>query len=963
MKIRNYFLISLLLLGIVACGGDKGNDKDSSSLGSAPNTSTNVSTNVSTGSTTNNSTSSSTPITDQKGIVPYTGDTSQILDSSLAYPKSPEDNVFVHFYRFDENYKDWEAWIWGKKPVSSAGIRFYFQQIDLIGGKKWATVSFNTKKPIENAYINWNNLSRATVSFNSEATQLGLIFRDHKGNKESELDRFCDITEKFEDGNCHIFMMEGGDVFYSLDDLQENLINTAKLDANYMGITIDAFKEIDPAKNIKVLVGDKELTVTGKKYSNENKKIKLSLATPFDLDNLVEGVKVTIEDSGTRPLDYSNIYDTNKFIKKYTTTEELGCFYTSTQTTFKLWAPTATKVSVNLYSDGYEGAMIDTFLMTRGELGVWTLTLQGRYINNYYTYTTQFGNMKYEDVVDPYAKAVGINGLRALISDVSNYTNPKGYDQVKVPDTTASSDAIVYETHVRDFSNHETWNGSEKNRGKFLGMIEKGTTYTRNGKTYKTGFDYLTDKEEGLGINYLQLQPIFDFNSVNELAMLEDEEYQQREYKGCFNWGYDPQNYGSPEGSYSSDPFDAYKRVNELKQVSQAYNNAGIGLIMDVVFNHMPSQGSSVLEQTVPGYFFRGRNDSGAGADMASERLMYRKYMVDMCVYWVKEYKLAGLRFDLMGLHDVQTMNAISDAVNAAVKENNPNATAIIYGEGWSMYGGPGIGDMATQGNVNKMHNVGAFNDKIRDAIRGGGDFDYSKGWASGNPDKAQAVTESLTMNYSETYAGNAINYVEAHDNLTLFDKLQMTNARASREEVTAIDLLSYGIVFTSQGTAFMQSGSEWLRTKEIDEYDPEGEIVSNGFKSFNRNTYDGTDKLCNLKWDSVAKEEATVQAYRNMIKMRREQQVFHTNTIGGVLNSTSIQNNGYVITYNAKNVNTIEGQWNDVVVIYNAGTTPYTYNASGYNLGLYNYQYFGMNGEAVSSVTVPARSMVVLYK
>ena len=972
MKIRNILLLSLMLLSAASCNG--GNDSSSSKASSnTPSVSTNknssTSSNSSTGISSSNSsssgsgTSSETPVVPQKGIVPYTGDTSEILDSSLAYPKAEDPNVFVHFYRFDEDYSDWEAWIWGKKPTATSGIRFYFHQIDLINGKKWATVSFSTKEPIVNAYTNWDNLSRNTTSFNPEATQLGLIFRDHQGNKESEVDRFMDLSQKFDDGKCHVFLMEGGDIFYSLDDLQENLIDTAKLDKDYKGITINAFKEIDPALPISVKVGERELTVSAKRYSADKLKIELDLETEFDLANLEEGVTVSIEGSGSRPLNYENVYDTPRFIDTYTTDEELGCFYTDTATTFKLWAPTATKVALNLYLDSYDSNMYDTMNMVRGDKGVWTLELPGRWINYYYTYTTQFGRQRFEEFVDPYAKAVGANGIRALITDITRFTTPKGFDEVVVPDTSNLADAIIYETHVRDFSNDPTWNGSDKNRGKYLGMIEKGTTYVRDGKTYKTGFDYLTDEEDGLGINYIQLQPVYDFESVDEVAMLTDEEYQNREYKGCFNWGYDPQNYGSPEGSYSSDPYDAYKRVTELKQVTQAYNNAGIGIIMDVVFNHMPAQGTSCLEKSVPGYYFRGRNDSGAGADMASERLMYRKYMVDMCVYWAREYKLAGFRFDLMGLHDVATMNAISDAVNAVIKENNPNATALIYGEGWSMYGGAPIGDMATQGNVDKMHNVGAFNDKIRDAIRGGWDGDYTKGWASGNTGKAGDVASSLGMNYSSKYAGNSINYVEAHDNLTLFDKIQMTNARASREELTRIDLLSYGIVFTSQGTAFMQSGSEWLRTKEVDSSDTSIEIVSNGFKSFNRNSYNGTDKINNLKWDAVAKEEATVNAYKNMIKMRKEQQVLHTATIGGVINQTQVLNNGNVIVYKATNKTSIDGQWNEVLIVYNSAKTSYSFNGSGYNIGLYNYHYYGLNGEAAGAVTVPAQSMVVLYK
>lgn len=958
MKKRFHFLL-LFFITLSGCG-----TKTDSSIKQGSSNTSNSSTNEVSNSTSTSTDSSISIPSGELPIVTMTGDVSSYIDVGLAHPAPANPNFFLHFYKSSENYKGWFAWVWSSKPKGIGG-RFNFQQVDIIDGKKWATVKFDTSLTIDNVSTNWDNANIKTkFAFSAGVKQVGMLIRDNNGKKEMEKDRIIDMVEKDIDGNVHAYIIENDSKVTQLfSAFQDNFLQIATLETNYTTVTVKSYKAFDNGSQFYLKSDESNIEIASKVLSNQNTIATLTLSSKFDINNLGKNCLVTVAGYGSAALDYSNIYDTSEFISNYTTTEELGVIYTQASSVFKLWAPTASRVVLNIYNGGssdYDAT--DNYDLVRGAKGVWTYTRNSDMHGRYYNYDLTFGTLKRKEVMDPYAKSAGENGERGYIFDPAKVT-PSEWNNVKMPNNTANNDAVVYEMHVRDFTNDESWNGSEANRGKFLGMIESGTYYYYNGQKYKTGYDYLTDPEDKLGVNYLQLQPIYDFSSVDE-SKLKDTEYLNTKYSGPLNWGYDPQNYSLPEGSYSSNPRNGLTRVSELKQVSKAYNNKGIGLIMDVVFNHMPSQSTTSYDQIVPNYYFRGRNDSGAGADMASERTMYRKYMVDMCVTWVKEYKLAGFRFDLMGLIDTETMNQISDAVKVAVKEINPNANPIIYGEGWEMYGGKDIGTMATKGNVNSMKNVGAFNDGLAYAIRGdGNDESTDKGWVAGNTYKAQSVANNIATNFSNTYPGNATNYATTHDNLTIYDKLSFTT-NAPQESIKKMSLLANSIVLTTQGTAFFEIGAEFLRTKEVtaSEATLSDKIITNGFKYFNRDSYNGADWFSNIKWNNMARNSDLVDAYRNMIKMRLDQNIFHTKTIGGVIVEANPINNGSAVEVKLRNTTAETGKWNNVTIVYNTSTTGLSYTfPSNQKIGFNNYKYLP-DGTASGTVTIPGKSMVISY-
>ena len=874
--------------------------------------------------------------------------------SEFAYDIPENPTVYIHYYNFNESYNNWLTWIWPHEPVSAGGARFYFQKFEEIAGKTWGTIAIDTTTPMENVYTDWNSTSTTgTIEFGSEVTTLGIIIRDEGGAKEYEADRYLDLTQKSDDGATHLYVIEGSaTMWYDVNEVDYNKVSSASFkDVNTVEVV--AFQPFKNNTEFKVKLENSELEIKDVKLSNDMKTATLTLKEPFDLSQLGKTCKVEAIDYGTRDISFENLYESEEFVNQYTTDETLGAIYTNENTTFKVWAPTATEVKLNLYTQGNEVEAYETVTMTKQTKGVWSTEVLGDLDGKYYTYDVTVAGVTNKEVVDPYAQSTGINGKRGMILNMAAL-NPAGWDSVTTPTVEASNDAIVYELHTRDLTSDATWNGSEENRGKFLGLIEEGTTY--NGQP--TGFDYI----KSLGVTHVQLLPIYDFQSVDE-TQLDNEDYKQKPYGGIFNWGYDPQNYNAPEGSYSSNPYDGASRVRELKKVSQVYNEAGLGIIMDVVFNHMPSAQNSSFEKIVPGYYFRGRNDSGAGSDTASERIMFRKFMADVTETWIKEYKLSGYRFDFMGLHDVDTMNSVSDRVNAALKEVNPESKAIIYGEGWTMYKGGKNMKMATQNNVKELHNVGAFNDTFRDAIRGQGD-NAARGWVLGNTGSTSNLKLTLAYNYSNTYAGNSINYCEAHDNMTLWDKYQLSGEGFyTTPQLKNISAMAAGLVFTSQGTAFMHAGQEMLRTKEINPNEECSEKVSNAdnTRAFNRNTYNASDAVNSIKWNNVIDNISSVDTYKELIKMRKEQNIFHYPSVTGLDSNVVVSEDKRMITLELSGLFTTD--WQNVKVIYNNSAENYefTMNGSEFHVGFINNTYT-KESEAVTAITVPAASFAVIY-
>ena len=581
--------------------------------------------------------------------------------------------------------------------------------------------------------------------------------------------------------------------------------------------------------------------------------------------------------------------------------DDLGAVYTPQSTTFKVWSPTASEVKLNLYatgSDDEEGAKaLDSSQMNYDNSnGVWSITVEGDLKNTYYTYSvTNNGNTN--EVVDLYAKAVGVNGNRGMVVDLSS-TDPENWENDKrvLPDE--QTDAIVWEVHVRDFSNQPESGISEEHRGKFLAFTESGTTLEGSDVT-PTGIDYL----KKLGVTHVQINPFYDFGSIDETKSNEED----------YNWGYDPKNYNVPEGSYSTNPYDGNVRINEAKQMIQALHNAGIGVIMDVVYNHTYTGDDSFFNLTVPNYYYRLDENgnftdfSGCGNDTASEHAMYSKYMVDSVYYWATEYHIDGFRFDLMGLHDVDTMNKIREKLNTI------DERIIVYGEAWDLGYVEGV-DLATQSNVEKLNGVAAFNDGIRDALKGNNFEATGKGFiqGAGGIIELESGIKAATNEWAKTPA-DTVTYAACHDNMTFYDKLvasmrgvdDVSLYRKRDDQLVQMNKLGATAIFTSQGMSFMLAGEEMARSKDGD-----------------HNSYVSSPTLNQIDWNNLIKYGDLTAYYKGLIDIRKAYAPFTDSTNTTVENMTVYNNAGsHTVAFMLENKINTENQWDKVICIFNSDT------------------------------------------
>lgn len=489
----------------------------------------------------------------------------------------------------------------------------------------------------------------------------------------------------------------------------------------------------------------------------------------------------------------------------------LGFLYEKSHTLFRLWAPSADEVFLRLYEQGDGDCLRMEVPMEKTSEGVWTADAEGDQNHTYYTFRVVRGEDSVE-TQDPYAVAAGVNGIRSMVVDLAE-TDPCGFAGDQGPALVSPTDAIVCEISVKDMTEDE--GAGIAHPGKFLGLAEKGT---HRADGLPTGLSYLKE----LGITHVQLMPIFDFASIDEAG--DSDQY---------NWGYDPLNYNVPEGSYSTDPFHGEVRIRELKEMIMALHQAGIGVIMDVVYNHVYSAVDSCFEKTEPGYFFRKNrgeysNGSGCGNEVASEQPMVRKYIVDSFCYWAREYHIDGFRMDLMGVLDIETLNEVSQKL----KEIKPDI--LLYGEGWT--GGESVYSStrrAMKTNVRMLDGIGMFSDDIRDNIRGDVFISKERGFVAGRPGLENAIRYCVAGavwhpqvdygGYYYTQGGpwaedpkDVVNYVSCHDNLTLWDKLRVASPEKSDEERYEMNRLAAAMVFTAQGTPFFLSGEECARTKPV---------------------------------------------------------------------------------------------------------------------------------------------------
>lgn len=535
---------------------------------------------------------------------------------------------------------------------------------------------------------------------------------------------------------------------------------------------------------------------------------------------------------------------------------DLGAVYTPKMTRFKVWAPEAEAVKLNLYKEGEGDNLIERCTMKKSRNGIFTFERQGECNGIYYTYTV-VNHGDEQEAVDPYTKAAGVNGRRGMVINLEK-TNPQGFELDEYRNPEHITDAIIYEGSVRDFTMDES--SGVFHNGKFLGLTEANTT---NHFGEATALDYISD----LGITHVQILPAFDFETVDE-----------KNQKAQYNWGYDPDNYNVPEGSYAVNPYDGAVRVQEMKQMVLALHSRGIGVIMDVVFNHTYRRDDSNLQKIVPGYYYRSdetgyTNGSGCGNEVASDRPMVQKLIVDSLIYWAKEYHIDGFRFDLMGVLDIDTMNVIAERL----KEIRPDI--YLYGEGWN--GGPSSlaeEKRAFKASAKKMPGIGMFNDDIRDTIKGSVFYDDHLGFVNGGTHLENALRYGITgavahpqVDYdaygSKPWAkepGQSINYVSCHDNYTLWDKLSVSCPEASEEKKKAMNRLCAAIVFTSQGVPFIQAGEEFLRSKPLPEK-----------KGFAENSYNMPDAVNSIKWDNIHEYPDMIAYYKGLMALRKAHPVF----------------------------------------------------------------------------------------
>lgn len=628
---------------------------------------------------------------------------------------------------------------------------------------------------------------------------------------------------------------------------------------------------------------------------------------------------------------------------------DLGASYSKKATTFKVWSPNAASVRVNIFEHGSDnegdaGSIMSRAMSLDKTTGVWSVTINGDLLNKYYTYSVTHGKTT-KETADVYAKACGVNGQRSMVVDLST-TNPEGWKNDKHVLVQNQTDASVWEISVADFSSSESSGVSEANRGKYLAFTEEGTTVNGVQGASSTCVDYL----KKLGVKYVQIMPFYDFGSVDESKNIMDQ----------YNWGYDPVNYNCPEGSYSTNPKKGEVRIKECKQMIQALHNAGIGVIMDVVYNHTYTS-DSWLQRTVPNYYYRMNNDgtfsngSGCSNDTASEHLMFRKYMIDSVTYWASEYHIDGFRFDLMGLHDVTTMNSIRTALDNLYADGS-GSQILMYGEAWDMATNCDEGTvLASQKNLKQLSDrIGAFDDTIRDAIKG----------STGGTDGAFVQDGSRRANLKTGIAGQSdtttgwanvpsqcVTYASCHDNLCLYDKLVGSvygadgKYRKRYEDLVAMNKLSAAIVITSQGIPFSLGGEEFCRSKDGDE-----------------NSYASSRKENMLDWENVDLYSDVIEYYRGLYKIRDAFAAFSDSTAATANSLTYLSDvpkgvMGYTIN------NTESGKWSQMCVIFNGSDSAQNVTAKGDWVVLADNKTAGLRNikNVTNSVKVEAHSAVIM--
>lgn len=864
--------------------------------------------------------------------IPWAGERTYLDESTLSGDMKTTTKVRVHYTREMADYDDWDIWAWSSEPDSLAGAAYSFSFYDQYG-----VISD----------INLSDVNPNTM------TKMGIIIRkggDNWSAKDVDKDRFVTIPEKSSDGIYDIYMLEGREMIYENreDSTKDAILNSyititrnGSYSVNvYLSCEADKIKEA----NLKLFENGTELNVgTKNKYPSLN-LVQILIPSDFEFDMKKNySVKFDFGEGNVveSKLILWNLYDSPAFNNKYNYEDnDLGVTFDVNKltTTFKLWAPLSDEVTLNIYDSGTPSSSstpTKKVNMTLGDKGVWSSTEEAYLHGKYYTYSVKNGD-KTNEVVDPYAKSCGVNGRRGMVVDFDVVNEELNWDDVTRPvveNLNQNVDASIYEMHVRDMTIDETSGVSKANRGKFLGLTEEGTTYTKDGVTVTTGLDHLKE----LGISHVQILPFYDYNSVDESNP-----------EGQYNWGYDPLNYNCLEGSYSTDPTDGLVRVKEFKQMMKSLLANNIQVNMDVVYNHTAENDTTNFEKILPGYYHRRdssfsySNGSGCGNEMASERYMYSKFVVESCKFWLEEYKLSGFRFDLMGLLDTETMNNVYQEC-AKVYDK-----VMVYGEPWT--GGTSALSSILQTNQSTVGSiegiVGAFNDKIRNAVKG--DNAPGTGWVQGDKSKSTPIMAGLKGNFSGSIDPNrVINYVSCHDNYTLFDHLDKTLTGDRKTNINDVYKQCEALVFTGQGITFMQEGEDFMRSKQAGT----GDEVHNSYKA--------GDHVNKMDYALKVKNIDMFEYFKDLIKFRKDNQLLSLGSRAAIdAQFEEVKTDGSIIAFKVKDASNGE----ELYVIHSLDAV------SNYDLGgsyklVFDHSGLVENAQAVSSINLGANGSIVLRK
>jgi pullulanase len=793
--------------------------------------------------------------------------------------------IDFYYFRYDQAYAGWDLWLW---PKGGEGAAYPFTES--------VPLPDHPQAAMQKASVDLPSLAVPEVGF--------LVRRNGWQERDWASDRYINLVSFPPGKNPEVYLVQNTEQVF-LHPGRISFIPTAEraVFRNFREIYIRLQAPCtDPVGDPFLVMGE---GIPRKVIRTE----ALSDGTSFVLtlaQDWVPGESCVIFKRGYEPfpVQYGALYDTPAFERLFTYDgTDLGCHPSPEETVFRVWTPTASRVEANLFRDAADTYPERVLPLQQDVSGTWLLRVPEDLSGWYYTYNIiNGGNL--QEVCDPNAIGVSVNGTRALIARPSD-ANPPGWDSIGHLVPEKPTDAILYEVHVRDFTIHPE--SGVIHKGKFLGLAETGT-HLPDGT--KTGLDHLVE----LGVTHVHLMPVFDFYSIDE----------SRLHENRFNWGYDPHLYNTPEGSYATDPTDGLTRVRELKEMILALKRQGIGVVMDVVYNHTYRSLDSELNKLVPGYFYRtdeaGRfsDGSGCGNETASERAMVRKTITDSVLYWAREYKVDGFRFDLMALHDIDTMNGIRQALDLL------HPGLLLYGEGWT--GGasrlaPELS--ASKGNAARLVQIGFFNDTTRDAIKGDNFQAVHGGYVNGNPGMSEGVRFGLAAAVPHPqvdarraaggpawagYPWHCVNYAASHDNLTLYDKLLASHCAGTDREAMRRTNLAGALVLLAQGIPFMLSGTEFLRSKK-------------GM----HNSYNMPDVFNEIDWNRKRIYRHSFDYHAGLIRLRKSHPAFRLTLPEDVrLHMRFLPTPEPVIAFQLRH-HAGGDSWGRILVAFNGGRDPHT--------------------------------------